>query len=291
MRSLFILIVVQLLFIQCTSDIRDDLMDPISPTVPVTGLTAPVELHVLRIPDHFTKDDLSTHRKADFRGIISQDGKTITASVIQYFHPDDLPARFVCFYPKPDTLRNGIASYTLDGSQNIIYAPVANAGTLYAPNPDFGFNFRYKLSRLHVVVSLSQEKAIAEDIVLLSLGVLTYNKLQLKLDGPLAGQLHVAEDAKKVLLPIRDDSGAIVRSINPSKNAVDCGSVYVYPGENPVLALKIQEKNGTFTQKLSLPTLTPGKEYLVEVTGDVKNVLFNTSLSDWIQGDSGVAKF
>lgn len=127
MRSLFILIVVQLLFIQCTSDIRDDLMDPISPTVPVTGLTAPVELQVLRIPDHFTKDDLSTHRKADFRGIISQDGKTITASVIQYFHPDDLPARFVCFYPKPDTLRNGIASFTLDAPRTLF--------TLRSPTP------------------------------------------------------------------------------------------------------------------------------------------------------------
>lgn len=291
MRSLFILIVVQLLFIQCTSDIHEHSMDLIAPTVPVTGLKKPVEFQVLRVPDHFTKADFSTHRKPDFKGIISPDKNMVTASEIQYFDPDNLPARFLCFYPEPDTLINGVASFTLDGSQDVIYSPVAYAGTLYAPNPDFGFNFRYKLSRLHVVVSLSQEKAIAEDIVLLSLGVLTYNKLQLKLDGPLAGQLHVAEDAKKVLLPIRDDSGAIVRSINPSKNAVDCGSVYVYPGENPVLALKIQEKNGTFTQKLSLPTLTPGKEYLVEVTGDVKNVLFNTSLSDWIQGDSGVAKF
>lgn len=74
-------------------------MDPISATVPVTGLKAPVEFQVLRVPDHFTKADFSSHRQADFKGIISPDGKMVTASVIQYFHPDNLPAGRLCRKP------------------------------------------------------------------------------------------------------------------------------------------------------------------------------------------------
>jgi len=290
MRSLFILIVVQLLFIQCTSDIHEHSMDLIAPTVPVTGLKKPVEFQVLRVPDHFTKADFSTHRKPDFKGIISPDKNMVTASEIQYFDPDNLPARFLCFYPEPDTLINGVASFTLDGSQDVIYSPVAYAGTLYAPNPDFGFSFNHQLSRLNVTVTLSQDKDVTEDMVLLSAEVLTYNKLQLQLGGPLAGQLNVPGDAKKVLLPLRDDIGRIAGNIHLSKKPEDCGSVYVYPGENPVLVLKIQGKTGTFTRELSLPLLTPGKEYRVEVTADVQNVLFKASLSDWVQGDPGEAE-
>jgi len=99
MRSLFILIVVQLLFIQCTSDIRDNSMDPIATTVPVTGLKAPVEFQVLRVPDHFTKADFSTHRQADFKGITSPDCNMVTSSQIQYYHPDNLPTPFFVFFP------------------------------------------------------------------------------------------------------------------------------------------------------------------------------------------------
>lgn len=88
-------------------------MDLIAPTVPVTGLKKPVEFQVLRVPDHFTKADFSTHRKPDFKGIISPDKNMVTASEIQYFDPDNLPARFLCFYPEPDTLINGVASFTL----------------------------------------------------------------------------------------------------------------------------------------------------------------------------------
>ena len=127
-------------------------------------------------------------------------------------------------------------------------------------------------------------------MVLLSAEVLTYNKLQLQLGGPLAGQLNVPGDAKKVLLPLRDDIGRIAGNIHLSKKPEDCGSVYVYPGENPVLVLKIQGKTGTFTRELSLPLLTPGKEYRVEVTADVQNVLFKASLSDWVQGEPGEAQ-
>jgi len=290
MRSLFILIVVQFVFICCTSDVHENSMDQIPPTVPVTGLKAPVEFQVLRVPDHLTKADFSSHRQADFKGIISPDGKMVTASVIQYFHPDNLPARFMCFFPEPDTLINGVASFTLDGTRDIIYSPVAYAGSLYAPNPDFGFSFRHELSRLNVTVTLSQDKGDVQDMLLLSAEVLTYNKLQLHLDGPLAGRLKVAGDAKKARLPLRDDAGSVARNIHLSEITKDCGSVHVYAAENPVLVLTIQGKTGTFTRELTLPTLTPGKEYRVEVTGDLQNVLFKASLSDWIQGDSGEAK-
>ena len=290
MRSLFILIVVQLLFIQCTSDIRDNSMDPIATTVPVTGLKAPVEFQVLRVPDHFTKADFSTHRQADFKGITSPDCNMVTSSQIQYYHPDNLPARFLCFFPEPDTLINGVASFTLDGTQDIIYSPVAYAGSLYAPNPDFGYSFNHELSRLNVTVTLSQDMDMTEDFVLLSAEVLTYNKLQLQLGGPLAGQLKVAGDAKKVLIPLRDDIGSITRNIRLSKNPEDCGSVYAYAGENPVLVLKIQGKTGIFTREVSIPSLKPGKDYRVEVTGDVQNVLFKASLSDCTQGDPGEAE-
>lgn len=114
--------------------------------------------------------------------------------------------------------------------------------------------------------------------------------MQLHLDGPLAGRLKVAGDAKKARLPLRDDLGSIARNIHLSKITEDCGSVYVYAAENPVLVLIIQGKTGTFTRELTLPSLTPGKEYWVEVTGDLQNVLFKASLSDWTQGDSGESK-
>jgi len=54
--------------------------------------------------------------------------------------------------------------------------------------------------------------------------------------------------------------------------------------------LKIQGKTGIFTREVSIPSLKPGKDYRVEVTGDVQNVLFKASLSDWTQGDPGEAE-
>lgn len=284
MRSLFILIVV-FVCIQCTTDHHEIYFDPIQPTVPVTGLQNPVNFQVLRAPENSSHVDFSGHSKSDFIALVAEDGKHITAGVLQYFHEDCLPARFLCFYPKADRLTNGIAYFVSDGSSDIIYAPVAYAGTIENPNPDFGFHFQHKMSRIQLSVRIPEQIEEA-GLKVLSAGIFSYDKLSLELGGQRAGELLPEKDAVKTLFPGRLDNGMIPGNVTLTRDPANLGTVYVFPGEDLKLLLQIEGKKGTFASELQLAAPQAGQTYRADLVYDPANEMFSASLNDWVQGAS-----
>jgi len=271
MRSLFILIGVLTLY-QCTSDISELAIDPIQPTVPVTGLKYPVDFQVLRAPDHVTDSEFSYHNSPDFMGLVSPEANRITAGKLQYYHKDGYPAKFLCYYPKADMLQGGSAYFTPDGKTDIIYAPAAYAGTIDKPNPDFGFHFQHKLAELNLSVRTGDSYDHAEDVKILSIGVVTYGKLKLNLDGTRAGLLSPDLTVEKILLPAVNESGTGVRK------------VLVYPQQNLLVKVEIEEKGVIFTSEVQVDVPQPGKTYSMELVYGGPETGFSATLADWQDG-------
>ncbi|HPJ55678.1 MAG TPA: fimbrillin family protein [Bacteroidales bacterium] len=270
MRSLFILIGLFTLC-QCTSDISEQAIDPIQPTVPVTGLKYPVNFQVLRAPDGAVQTEFSSHTKPDFMGIVAQDANRITAGELQYFHKDGLSARFLCFYPKAEKLLDGYAYFSQDGKTDIIYAPAAYAGTIEKPNPDFGFHFQHKLAELRLTVTTSDVYG-SEGAKILTVGAITYGKLKMRLDGPQAGSLQPDHSAGAILLPAGYETGTEVRK------------VLVYPQEDLLLKVEVEEKGVIFTKEVQVDVPLAGKIYNVEMVYLGPEAGFSATLNDWEDG-------
>ena len=270
MRSLFILIGLFTLC-QCTSDISEQAIDPIQPTVPVTGLKYPVNFQVLRAPDGAVQTEFSSHTKPDFMGIVAQDANRITAGELQYFHKDGLSARFLCFYPKAEKLLDGYAYFSQDGKTDIIYAPAAYAGTIEKPNPAFGFHFQHKLAELRLTVTTSEVYG-SEGAKILSVGAVTYGKLKMRLDGPQAGSLQPDYSAGVILLPAGYETGTEVRK------------VLVYPQEDLLLKVEVEEKGVIFTKEVQVDVPLAGKIYNVEMVYLGPEAGFSATLNDWEDG-------
>jgi hypothetical protein len=271
MRSLFILIGLFTLY-QCTSDVSELTIDPIQPTVPVTGLKYPVNFQVLRAPDHTTDSEFSHHTKPDFLGIVAPEGTQITAGELQYFHKDGLPARFLCYYPKADKLHEGSAYFAPDGKTDIIWAPAAYAGTINKPNAAFGFHFQHKLAELRLTITTAAINDYGEDANILSVGAVTYGRLKLCLDGPQAGLLQPDRTAEKFLLPAVYENGTEVRK------------VLVYPQKDLLIKVEIEEKGVTFTKEVQVDVPQPGKTYNVNLIYEGPEAGFSATLEDWIDG-------
>ena len=270
MRSLFILIGLFTLC-QCTSDISEQAIDPIQPTVPVTGLKYPVNFQVLRAPDGAVQTEFSSHTKPDFMGIVAQDANRITAGELQYFHKDGLSARFLCFYPKAEKLLDGYAYFSQDGKTDIIYAPAAYAGTIENPNPDFGFHFQHKLAELRLTVTTSEVYG-SEGAKILAVGAVTYGKLKMRLDGPQAGSLQPDHSAGAILLPAGYETGTEVRK------------VLVYPQEDLLLKVEVEEKGVIFTKEVQVDVPRAGEIYNVEMVYLGPEAGFSATLNDWEDG-------
>ncbi len=270
MRSLFILIGLFTLC-QCTSDISEQAIDPIQPTVPVTGLKYPVNFQVLRAPDGALQTEFSSHTKPDFIALVDEQGKHLTSGTLQYFHEDGMPARFLCFYPKADLLDNGYAYFTPDGKTDIIYAPAAYAGTIEKPNPAFGFHFQHKLAELRLTVTTSDVYGY-EEAKILTVGAVTYGKLKLRLDGPHAGSLQPDHSAESILLPAGYETGTEVRK------------VLVYPQEDLLLKVEVEEKGVIFTKEVQVDVPLAGKTYNVEMVYLGPEAGFSATLNDWEDG-------
>ncbi len=270
MRSLFILIGLFTLC-QCTSDISELAIDPIQPTVPVTGLKYPVNFQVLRAPDGAVQTEFSSHTKPDFMGIVAQDANRITAGELQYFHKDGLSARFLCFYPKAEKLLDGYAYFSQDGKTDIIYAPAAYAGTIEKPNPDFGFHFQHKLAELRLTVTTSGVYG-SEGAKILTVGAVTYGKLKMRLDGPQAGSLQPDHSAGAILLPAVYENGTEVRK------------VMVYPQKGLPIKVEIEEKGVIFTKEVQVDVPQAGEIYNVEMVYLGPEAGFSATLNDWKDG-------
>ena len=270
MRSLFILIGLFTLY-QCATDISEQTIDPIQPTVPATGLKYPVNFQVLRAPDGAVSSEFSSHREPDFMGIVAPEGNRITAGELQYFNKDGLSARFLCYYPKADRLYDGYAYFTQDGKTDIIYAPAAYAGTIEKPNPAFGFHFQHKLAELRLTVTTSEVYG-SEEAKILTVGAVTYGKLKLRLDGPDAGLLQPDHSAESILLPAGYETGTEVRK------------VLVYPQEDLLLKVEVEEKGVIFTKEVQVDVPRAGEIYNVEIVYLGPEAGFSATLNDWEDG-------
>ena len=270
MRSLFILIGLFTLC-QCTSDISEQAIDPIQPTVPVTGLKYPVNFQVLRAPDGAVQTEFSNHTKPDFIALVDEQGKHLTFGTLQYFHEDGLAARFLCFYPEAEKLLDGYAYFSQDGKTDIIYAPAAYAGTIEKPNPAFGFNFQHKLAELRLTVTTSEVYG-SEGAKILTVGAITYGKLKMRLDGPQAGSLQPDHSAGAILLPAGYETGTEVRK------------VLVYPQEDLLLKVEVEEKEVIFTKEVQVDVPRAGEIYNVEMVYLGPEAGFSATLNDWEDG-------
>ncbi len=270
MRSLFILIGLFTLY-QCATDISEQTIDPIQPTVPATGLKYPVNFQVLRAPDGAVSSEFSSHREPDFMGIVTPDGNRITAGELQYFHEDGLSARFLCFYPKADRLHDGYAYFTQDGKTDIIYAPAAYAGTIEKPNPAFGFHFQHNLAELRLTVTTSEVYG-SEEAKILTVGAVTYGKLKLSLDGPDAGLLEPENPSEKILLSAGYDGETKIRN------------VLVFPQEDLLIRVVIEEKGTIFTHEVQVDVPQEGATYNLELVYEGPETGLSATLDDWKDG-------
>ena len=94
----------------------------------------------------------------------------------------------------------------------------------------------------------------------------------MRLDGPQAGSLQPDHSAGAILLPAGYETGTEVRK------------VLVYPQEDLLLKVEIEEKKVIFTKEVQVDVPRAGKIYNVEMVYLGPEAGFSATLTDWEDG-------
>lgn len=184
----------------------------------------------------------------------------------QYFSDFVSNAHFVAFYPKPDTYVSGKASWTIDGTQDImatapVTAPYAKAGATV------GFNFTHRLAQIRL-------KLIADD----QASVDAYGKLiSSTIEVPTELELTIADNGNASLGKKTNSARATLDfgEINLNTTGVTSQqALLVYPDATDLTQITLQfEKRAAATFPITNLTLAPG--YRTLITATVRGLAIN----------------
>lgn len=237
-------------------------------------------IQILRAPDHATNADYSSLTAPTITGTINGSGD-VTPSTAQYYNANNaLYAWFAAFYPAAVSISSGVATFTINGSQDLVWAPSVSAGTKDSPNVAFSFAFAHKLSKIQVNIVAENVSAVSNWGTVNSIKINSATSLDLDIDGSGAGTL--AANSTPVLTDIQtlNASDVAVSDVVLTTSNQDMGSIMILPGTN--ITLKIATTAGNET--VNIGTIEAGKAYTINLTFKLTGITFKATLTDWADG-------
>jgi len=237
-------------------------------------------IQILRAPDHATTADYSALSAPTITGIINGLGD-VTPSTEQYYNANNtLKAWFAAFYPDATTISSGVATFTINGSQDLVWAPSVSAGSKNTPDAAFSFAFDHKLSKIQINVVAENAGAVSSWGTVNSIKINTSTSLDLDIDGAEAGTLAANSTPVLTDLQTLNASDAAVSGVVLTTSNQDMGSLMILPGTN--ITLKIVTTAGNET--VNIGTIEAGKAYTINLTFKLNAITFKATLTDWADG-------
>jgi len=288
MNKIFAVTILTMLFSGCSKNFTHNQLVPISfkaivnmtTKAPITTVDNLEPIQVLRAPDHATDAVYLSLSTPTLTGTIDASGN-VTPSAIQYYNANNsLNSWFMAFYPEATSIGSGVATFTVNGSHDLIYAPSISAGSKLSPNAAFSFAFVHKLAQINVNVIAENAAAVIGWGTVNSIKINTATVLDLDIDGTGTGTL--AANVTPVLTDLQtlNASDAAVSDIVLTTSNQDMGSLMILPGTN--ITLKINTIAGN--EAVNIGTIEAGKAYTINLTFKLTEITFKATLTDWADG-------
>ncbi|MDD2425914.1 MAG: fimbrillin family protein [Bacteroidales bacterium] len=246
----------------------------------VTAIDNLEPIHIFRAPDHATDAVYTALTAPTITGTIDASGN-VTPSTAQYYNANNtLNAWFTAFYPAATSISLGVATFTINGSQDLVWAPSVSAGSKDSPNAAFSFAFAHKLSKIRINVVAENELTVTHWGSVNSIKINAATSLDLDFDGAGAGVL--TQNSTPVLTDLQtlNASDAAVSNVALTTSNQDMGSLMILPGTN--ITLKIATTAGNET--VNIGTIEAGKAYTINLTFKLGGITFKATLADWADG-------
>lgn len=198
---------------------------------------------------------------------------TMNLATPQYFYDFINDAHFMAFYPEPNSYDAGKASWTIDGTQDImvtapVTAPFTRGGTTVA------FQFNHCLAQ--VVFKMVAVDTSAVDLFgnLLSAKINVPAQLDLTIADNGVASLGKKNNSSKIDL----DFGAMTLKTD----TVTSKGILIYPDVTDLTHINLEfEKRNALDYSIENLVLAPGYKTLIVATVYGKAIKFNVSLVGW----------
>lgn len=232
------------------------------------------DIQVIRGTDGAVRQGFASAAIASSASIVAR-SNVMELATPQYFNDFVNDAHFVAFYPKADVYVAGKASWTIDGTQDIMATAPVTAP--YAKNgATVGFGFTHRLAQVRLKV-IAADQASAD----------AYGKLlSATVKVPSELELTIADDGNASL---GKKAGSALATLDFGEMNLDTTGVtsqqglLVYPDMTDLTRITLTfEKMNTATYPITNLTLTPGYRTLITATVNRLAVHFDViTLQPW----------
>ena len=202
---------------------------------------------------------------------------SMAISPLQYYNTHHDDCHFIAFYPAPSEYTGAIASYTIDGSQDIMAAPAQTAR--FTLNNNIAFNFIHLLARIELKV------IAADDIYATNYGNLTSALVTV----PNQLELSVSADGNTILSKKPSSTNLILDFGTLSLDTMDTttsSGYMVYPDASDIATINLAFTNRP-AQDYAIENLTleAGKISVIVATVSASEINFAITLKQWQAGN------
>lgn len=194
----------------------------------------------------------------------------------QYYPSDGSAVKFVGYAPAGAALAAGIATFAIDGTQDVMYAPEVSGTKAVTTAPNLAFV--HKLTQLQFQVAAQDAAAIAAWGNVTKIEVLgRENSIALNL------ATGAAAASGSAVFTAFTGSQALTTTLAGAGEGT-----MIYPLSSAALSLKVYTANNTAGQPIDLTsqTFAAGNAYKVNLTFKAAAVTLTATVTDWIDGSS-----
>lgn len=230
-------------------------------------------IQVIRGTDGSTLQGFITSTIASTASVNAGNG-TMTLSTRQYFDEYNNDAHFMAFYPQPDSYQAGKASWTINGTQDIMVAnPVTGS---YQGARNVTFEFEHCLAQ--VILKLVAENDEVADLY--------GNLLSAKINVDTRLDLNIADNGAATLssLPGSDNISFKFDNMVLKTDTTTSEGLMIYPVAAGLTAITLEfENRKAKSYPISGATLEAGKKTVIVATVKGQAILFDAiKLVPWV---------
>lgn len=237
------------------------------------------DIQVIRGTDGSTRDGFITPNIASTASVAAGSG-TMNLTTLQFFDEYKNDAHFMAFYPQPDSYQAGKASWTINGTQDIMVAnPVTGS---YQGTRNVTFEFEHCLAQVVL-------KLVAEDDKVANL---YGNLLSAKINVDTQLDLNIANNGAATLssLPGSDNISFKFDNMVLKTDTTTSQGLMIYPDATGLTAITLEfENRKAKSYPISGATLQAGYKTVIAATVKGQAVLFDAiSLVPWTDKEDEV---
>ena len=197
---------------------------------------------------------------------------------IQTFNARHEDAHFMAFYPKPINFTAGLATYNIDGSQDIMTALPQTA--VYHSARTINFTFNHQLVWIELRIIAKDEATVNSYGKLIEASVTVPNQLELTIASDGTAQLGKKENSRTTTLQF---TTPIELS---AEGQTSDDRFMIYPDANDLTHINLTfEKKKPKAYEIYGLELIAGKKTIIEARVNAQTVEFTVDVMDWEPGN------